>query len=270
MDTYRYCIILNAKNNVLLNGLILENSIRNCVYITSSANVTIEYCIIRNNNIAGTYTAPCAVKSIGENTTVNKCVFYNNKGSDADGQALHIGNKGALVVNSLFIGNDGPAISNGNNDRTATTKIISCTIYGNASQNNSMPGGITSVFGGIEVRGSILYGNTTNRLFGTQIDSATDISYCCIQGCSTDSGGVYRKTGNYDAVTTLDVDPNFNGTSVPTDIHTWYSTDNTSAPFKPRSTAITHKATFTNNRPETDVRDVVRISPFDYGAYEVP
>jgi len=188
-DYYHYVIDLYNKDNIKLNGFIIENAVRNCVYIqpkssTNASNIIIANCIIRNNNSQKTYTSPQAIHCDGKEVVIKNCVFYNNLGGDNDGQALHISKPGTRVENCMFFNNDGPAISSSVTDLTNPATIISCTIYGNKSK-TIYAGGIRALAGAIAVRGCILYANTNSTSTGgTQIDSAAEVIYCCIQDCS--------------------------------------------------------------------------------------
>lgn len=266
-----YLIRLQSVSNIRLNGLTFERATSACVAVMSTANLdTIENCIFRDN-VANVNSSFRALHVAGANTNVYGCVFYNNRGTSNDGHAITIlaSGTGAKIVNCMLANNNGPAIVNATSG-SPQTELINCTIVNNTTT-ASAPGGVSVTQPALALRGCILWGNTSGRTTGIQIDSAAEISYCCIESGLSGTVGVLKRSPIWGNNT--EGNPIFTTTSIPASISTWYGPIDATLPFAPTNGVILNSASFTVSRPVYDLRGGRRptgANGFDLGAYETP
>jgi hypothetical protein len=275
-DSHDYIFDLISSNNVTINGFVLQKSVINCIYIAGSNNV-IENCIIRDNNSRNSYGGANAIAIVGASNIVRNCVFLNNRGTNKDGHAIYINQSNTRIENCIFTNNSGPALSSAGGTVNAPNRILNCTVVNNEQSRFAfLPGGITCSNGALDVQGCILYGNKSLNNRANQLDSASRISYSCIQDCNLDSIGVLKRGTGWLNGTNFETDPLFNRVSTTNDAD-WFSPIDQNVPLIPTNRNTPPNTSFFDFaiysvRAISDLRGSIRplSRAFDLGAYETP
>ena len=217
----RICLTIDGYNNILINGLVLNNGLvanamnkltsgtiyNNCIFDTSTNQTTQHEGNFLSALIEVTYNN-CTFKNgvddgvslHGNNTTVvlNNCSIENNS------QGVNAINVGVCVMNDCnFLNNTTDIQPDSSSDFTANNCTFTSGLYANSTvplklNNCNMVSGITT----ITILGSLIVSNTkylgTSKIFSMQ----TDISKVQIQRCyfevnqntkiNTTNNGVFR------------------------------------------------------------------------------
>lgn len=254
-----------ADSNVTIDGFRITNTNQNGIYLRASS--IIRNCIFSLNNPSNTVgTVRSAIRVLGNNSSILSCVFTQNSGSEGTCININSGVENTKIGNSIFAGNDGPAISNAGN----STQILKSTIVNNASDLSATPGGIYNGSTTMLLQSCLIWGNTNvgdNQ--GTQINSTGYVDYCCIQDCNIDQKGILSRNTNTTQwqISNTYLSPGFSNTTIPSSDVDWFdATGNSIAPFIPSASSA--KSELSEPLLPRDIRGVRRNSPYEIGVYK--
>jgi len=197
-STFFKTAILNVTNSTIYNNS--AHVAGGALNITSNANfpatANFTNCVIHDNSAT---SGGGAFYSIAGVITLNNCALYNNSSPSNGGAAViqSISGRAATfnATNSVF-NNNSSSINGGvintisfNSTYTAITNITNCTLFNNSA--TSSGGGIFNNTNGIiNVKNTIIYGNTGGGTQGIDNSGTANVTYSDIQGGFTGTGNI--------------------------------------------------------------------------------
>lgn len=182
--TIRNC---NIRDNLGTSAAGMLNS--------SGSTTSVEDCLFQNNR-ATSVSGGAMSNTLGATVSITRCRFLGNK-AQAAGGAIHNSTSLATVDDSIFVGNTG--LSGATINNSGSTMILThCTLAGNVAF--STAGGILSTSSSTELHNCILWGNQDfNGMIETsQLSGAATADYSCIQDNDPNDANVFAGAGNID------------------------------------------------------------------------